>query len=155
MLPVFSVFSKNGCNFATENYPVFINLNYLTDIKRNWIFGTLGIVVLLIGLLAFAKGGIGFRRDGNSLIDTVEAQTATNAASSIATQDVNMRNIDDFACNLFRSIYTQRQDNGSIVVSPLGVGFLLGMLNDGADGKTRQQITNVLGLDGYVGIFRK
>ncbi len=47
MLPVFGVFPKIGCNFATESSPVYINLKSLTDMKCNWIFGTLGIVVLL------------------------------------------------------------------------------------------------------------
>ena len=59
-------------------------------------------------------------------------------------------NINDFACNLFRTIYKQEQSKNSIIVSPISVGYLLGMLNEGADGETRQQITNVLGLDGSV-----
>jgi len=50
MLPIFGVFPKIGCNFATESSIVFINLKSLIDMKRNWIFGTLGIAVLLAPL---------------------------------------------------------------------------------------------------------
>ena len=57
---------------------------------------------------------------------------------------------NDFICNLFRTIYKQRKDNRSIIVSPISVSYLLGMLNEGADGETRRQITDVLGLDASV-----
>lgn len=43
-------FPKIGCNFATESSIVFIYLKSLIDMKRNWMFGTLGIVVLLAPL---------------------------------------------------------------------------------------------------------
>ncbi len=55
---------------------------------------------------------------------------------------------NDFACNLFRTIYEQKK--GSTIVSPISVGYLLGMLNEGADGETRRQITDVLRLGGSV-----
>ena len=35
-------------------------------------------------------------------------------------------------------------------MSPISVSCLLGMLNEGADGETRRQITDVLGLGGSV-----
>ena len=38
----------------------------------------------------------------------------------------------------------------STIVSPISVGFMLGMLHEGADGETRRQINNVLGLGGSV-----
>ena len=59
-------------------------------------------------------------------------------------------NNNEFACNLFRTINGQKQGDGSTIVSPISVSFLLGMLNAGADGETRQQITDVLGLGGSV-----
>ena len=62
--------------------------------------------------------------------------------------EMNDNNEDyDFACSLFRTIYEQKQSDSSIVGSPISVSYLLGMLNEGADGETRQQITDVLGLD--------
>ena len=59
-------------------------------------------------------------------------------------------NNNDFACNLFRSICEQKGGDTSTIVSPISVSYLLGMLNEGADGETRQQITDVLGLGGSV-----
>lgn len=57
-------------------------------------------------------------------------------------------NNNDFACNLLRVL--NEQNEGSFVASPISVTFMLGMLNAGADGETRQQITDVMGLDGSV-----
>lgn len=112
--------------------------------KRNWIFGTLGIVVLMAVLLAFAKGG-------DHHHNNVEEQPVEQNDTPTATVEGEiLDNHNDFACNLFRALFKREQGNSSIVVSPIGVGYLLGMLNDGADGKTRQQITDVLGLDGSV-----
>ena len=54
-------------------------------------------------------------------------------------------NSNDFAFNLFRKINEHKTGDKSIIVSPISVGYMLGMLNDGADGATRQQITDVLG----------
>ena len=65
------------------------------------------------------------------------------------SQDELLDNNNDFACNLFRTINKNRKlSDGSIVVSPISVSYVLGMLNEGASGKTRQQITDVLGLNG-------
>ena len=59
-------------------------------------------------------------------------------------------NNNEFACRLFRTINEQKDGNGSVIVSPISVSFLLGMLNAGADGQTRQQIIDVLGLGNSV-----
>ena len=67
-----------------------------------------------------------------------------------ASQSEMPDNNNDFACNLFRTINEQKQGDSSIVVSPISVSYLLGMLHEGADGETRQQINNVLGLGGSV-----
>ena len=48
---------------------------------------------------------------------------------------------NDFAFNLFR----QARDNKSQVLSPLSITYALGMLNNGAAGKTQQEINDVLG----------
>lgn len=112
--------------------------------KRNWIFGTLGIVVLMTVLLAFAKGG------GHHHNNVEEQPVEQNDTPTATVEGEILDNHNDFACNLFRALFKREQGKSSIVVSPIGVGYLLGMLNDGADGKTRQQITDVLGLDGSV-----
>ena len=93
--------------------------------KRFWIFGAMVAVVLMSSLLTFGQ---------------VSAPTAT--------QGKTPENNNDFACKLFRTINEQKK--GSTIVSPISVSYLLGMLNEGADGETRQQITDVLGLGGSV-----
>ena len=111
--------------------------------KRNWILGTLGIVLLMTALLAIARGD---RHPNNN---NVEEQPVEEVITSTEPQDELLDNNNDFACNLFRAINRNRKpSDGSIVVSPISVSCLLGMLNAGADGKTRQQITEVLGLSG-------
>ncbi|MBQ9556457.1 MAG: TonB family protein [Muribaculaceae bacterium] len=106
--------------------------------KRNWILGTLGIVLLMTALLALARGG------SHPNNNNVDKQPVEEVITSTEPQDEMLDNNNDFACNLFRAINKQRR--GSVVVSPISVSYLLGMLNEGADGKTRQQITDVLGL---------
>ncbi len=70
---------------------------------------------------------------------------------SLTVEQQQMRdNNNEFACRLFRTINEQKDGNGSIIVSPISVTYMLGMLNTGADGQTRQQITDVLGLGSSV-----
>jgi serpin B len=109
--------------------------------KRNWILGTLAVVVLMTALLAIARGD---RHPNNN---NEEEQPVEEVITSTEPQDELLDNNNDFACNLFRAINRNRKlSDGSIVVSPISVSYVLGMLNEGASGKTRQQITNVLGL---------
>ena len=54
-------------------------------------------------------------------------------------QLVNSNN--DFAFNLFRKVDTDK----SQILSPLSITYALGMLNNGATGKTQQEINNTLG----------
>ena len=122
--------------------------------KRNWIFGSLGILVLMTSLLAFASDG-NFPNAGEAPLNEVNASVVSQSEmpddnSSTALQGEQLDNNDnDFACNLFR-IINEQQGDGSIIVSPISVGYLLGMLNEGAYGETRRQINNVLGMGGSV-----
>ena len=93
--------------------------------KRFWIFGVMLAMVLMNGLLTFGQ---------------VSAPTSLQGKMA--------DNNNDFACKLFRTINEQKK--GSTIVSPISVSYVLGMLNEGADGETRQQITDVLGLGGSV-----
>ena len=52
--------------------------------------------------------------------------------------------LNDFALNLARQMAAE---NKSFVVSPLSVAFILGMLNEGAEGETRAEIASTLGLN--------
>ena len=51
---------------------------------------------------------------------------------------------DNFALNFFEKVVEARGDS-SVIVSPLGVSFVLGMLDGGADGQTAQEINHALG----------
>ena len=93
--------------------------------KRFWKFGAMVAVVLMNCFLSFAKD-----------------------SAPTAPQGKMADNNNDFACKLFRTINEQKK--GSTIVSPISVSYVLGMLNEGADGETRRQIYNVLGLDGSV-----
>ena len=93
--------------------------------KRFWKFGVMLAMVLMNGLLTFGQ---------------VSAPTSLQGKMA--------DNNNDFACKLFRTINEQKK--GSSIVSPISVSYVLGMLNEGADGETRQQITDVLGLGGSV-----
>ena len=97
----------------------------VTDMKRFWKYGAMVAVVMINCLLSFAKDS---------------APTAPQGRIA----DGN----NDFACNLLRAIYEQQQGGGSFIMSPISVSYMLGMLNDGAEGETQRQITDVLGLDG-------
>ena len=54
-------------------------------------------------------------------------------------------NNNEFACRLFRTISEMNRDS-SLFMSPISVSYVLGMLIAGADGQTREQIMDVLGL---------
>lgn len=55
--------------------------------------------------------------------------------------------INNFSFKLLRAITEDSTKQGNIVVSPLSAAFTLGILNDGADGKTKAEIDSVLGCD--------
>ena len=95
--------------------------------KRFWKFGAMLAMVLMSGLLTFGQ-----------------VSAPTSRQGKIAD------NNNDFACNLFRSICEQKGGGTSTIVSPISVSYVLGMLNEGAAGETRRQITDVLGLGGSV-----
>ena len=69
-----------------------------------------------------------------------------NNITLTAEQQQMRDNNNEFACRLFRTIAQQQDEPGSIISSPISVTYMLGMLNAGADGETRQQIMDVLGL---------
>ena len=52
---------------------------------------------------------------------------------------------NDFTFNLYRAIYGTQEGKKSNITSPLSVTYVMGMLNDGAAGKTAEEIANVLG----------
>jgi serpin B len=108
----------------------------------------------MTGLLVYASDG-NFLNVGESPVNDGNASAVSQSLmpdgiTSTETQDEQFDNDNDFAYNLFRTIYERNGGESSIIVSPISVGYLLGMLHEGADGETRRQINNVLGLGGSV-----
>ena len=52
---------------------------------------------------------------------------------------------NDFSFNFYRAV--NKQERGSNVTSPLSVSYLLGMMNDGAQGQTSDEICSLLGYE--------
>ena len=52
---------------------------------------------------------------------------------------------NDFSIKLFKTINQQAEESKSAILSPISVTYVMGMLNDGADGTTAKEITSVLG----------
>ena len=79
--------------------------------------------------------------------DEISDDERPEAKSIVLTEaQKQMRdNNNDFACRLFRTISEEKGER-STFLSPISVSYLLGMLNAGADGETRGQIMDVLGL---------
>ncbi|MBR6947099.1 MAG: hypothetical protein IKH53_04005, partial [Muribaculaceae bacterium] len=85
--------------------------------KRNWILGTLAVVVLMTALLAIARGDR-HPNNNNEEEQPVEEQPVEEVITSTEPQDELLDNNNDFACNLFRAINRNRKlSDGSIVVS--------------------------------------
>lgn len=72
--------------------------------------------------------------------DTISCPAAPISLTRMESQLVSGSN--DFAFNLFRQVHG---DAKSQILSPISITYALGMLNNGAAGKTQQQINQVLG----------
>ena len=90
-------------------------------------------------LLILASCASGF----DEIID--EEQPEAKSIVLTEAQKQMRDNNNDFACRLFRTVSEEKGDC-STFLSPISVSYLLGMLNAGADGDTRGQIMDVLGL---------
>ena len=75
------------------------------------------------------------------------AQLLTSAAPIQLTEaQKQMRdNNNEFAWKLFQAVQKANDNDRSCVLSPLSVTYLLGMMDAGAAGSTREEITTVLG----------
>ena len=79
-----------------------------------------------------------------TLIATLVALAQENEPKSISLTQEERQLVEqnnDFAFRLMREART----NDSQILSPLSITYALGMLNNGAAGKTREEINNVLG----------
>lgn len=84
--------------------------------------------------------------DGDSLV--VNMLPTTRTIQLTPEQMAYAKKNNDFTFNLYRAIHQAQQEKVSNITSPLSVTYVLGMLNDGAGGKTSEEITNMLGFGG-------
>jgi len=125
-----------------------ISIEHLNSYNMKKVILKVGLMLLAVG--QFTACSSSNSDDNNSPVDTaddaildltVSAQTIQLTPEQRAFTQKN----NDFSFNLFRAICNAEEAGKSVVASPLSVTFLMGMLNDGADGKTADEIANVLG----------
>ena len=125
-----------------------ISIEHLNSYNMKKVILKVGLMLLAVG--QFTACSSSNSDDNNSPVDTaddaildltVSAQTIQLTPEQRAFTQKN----NDFSFNLFRAICNAEEAGKSVVASPLSVTFLMGMLNDGADGKTAEEIANVLG----------
>ncbi len=80
----------------------------------------------------------------DDLVLKTERKDISLSSTEIRVTEVN----NGFGLNLFRTLCTQSSDN-NIFISPFSVSIALSTINNGAVGKTKEEIKNVLGFAGY------
>ena len=103
--------------------------------KRNWK-SIIALAAMLLVVLASCKD------DGDVIYMLPETKPIQLTIEQQTLRDSN----NEFAWRLFQTMQEQ-QGEVSTVLSPLGVTYMLGMLNAGAAGTTRDEITAVLGME--------
>lgn len=84
----------------------------------------------------------GKKVSGDSMV--VDMLPETRAIKLTEEQKQVAQKINDFTFNLYRAVWqTEKKSN---ITSPMSVAYIIGMLNDGASGKTAQEMMQVLGL---------
>lgn len=119
------------------------------------VFMKTGLMLLAIGLLMACSSGDDMESDPNENPETpdpeyndsmvVDMLPQTCAIELTLEQREYVKKNNDFSFNLYRAIHAAQEEKKSNITSPLSVTYVMGMLNDGADGKTEEEITNVLG----------
>ena len=108
--------------FLSIKEKTFVNLRIITKVAGIMKKIVLIVFSFLMVTTAYAQGG------------EPKTITLTDAERKLVEQN------SDFAFNLFR----QTRDTENHVISPLSITYALGMLNNGADGITREEICQVL-----------
>ena len=88
--------------------------------------------------------------NGNENRDPNPGDNSSRTIILTDAQKVAVSKNNDFAFNFYRQLIQQQELNlkeKSNIVSPLSVTYAMGMVNDGARGKTAEEITKMLGFD--------
>ena len=103
---------------------------------------TMGVLLTLLGTSCSS--------DSTDQMETVTQPNNNNPEDTVVTFDLTeaqmemVGNSNDFAFRLMQ-IENGLHEGKSFVISPLSAGFLLGMINNGANGETQQELRNTLG----------
>jgi serpin B len=102
------------------------------------------LMALLLAVLAMSFLSA-CNKDGIDDGDVVYMLPETKPIQLSAEQKQMRDNNNEFAWRLFRTTQEAEGRQGSSILSPLSVTYLLGMMDAGAAGSTRDEITDVLG----------
>ncbi len=111
---------------------------------------------ILIGLMLSVVPEISCTHDGDSIVQQESEQTEENiqeiaieqTPGKIILTEEQVQMVDEnnqFALNLMREM--NKYITSNMVISPLSVAYMLGMLNEGANGTTHQEIMHALCFD--------
>lgn len=99
--------------------------------------------------LALVSVIAGCKSNDNNGGETVYMLPETKTMS-LTTEQKNMVNDNNtFSLNLFNKTVEDEKDGKSVFLSPIGVSFMLGMIQSGANDETQQQTATAMGLKGY------
>lgn len=108
-------------------------------------FGFVVALCLALGMTACSNGDDATEQSGNvgeQLAAPEQEEVIDSAFCLNAAQQAQITPLNDFSVSLFRELGSGKN---STVISPLSVAFVMGMINNGASGSTRQEILTALG----------
>ena len=91
---------------------------------------------------------LGCSSDSNEGDIVIDMLPKTRSVELTQEQKEFVNRNNEFALNLYKAICQGENADKSIIVSPFSATYLMGMLNDGAEGRTAEEITTALGFGG-------
>ena len=135
MKPIFQAIDRKEYNIKMELVSIQRDIRLL---KRQSGPSTLPIPQKAISMPEYEEFG---SLEGNEVVSN-ENNPRIQVSLSDEEQSLVM-SVNDLGFNLFRKVGA----NENILLSPLGMTYVLGLINNGAAGKTRMEINKVLGCD--------
>lgn len=117
---------------------------------KKYILIIIGIVFGIMSQTSCSSDEDSTLKDGEGQEEEVVEPVIEQTPGGIVLTEEQAQMVDknnQFALNLMRE--TSKAQAGDMVISPLSAAYMLGMLNDGAGGTTRQEIMKALCFDGY------
>ena len=96
-------------------------------------------------LMTLSLTGCSDSNEGDIVIDMLPK---TRSIELTQEQKMFVIQNNEFALNLYKAISKDEAEDKSMIVSPLSATYLMGILNDGAAGKTAEEIITALGFGG-------